>query len=456
MTITDLVDNPYVGPRPFEQREADRFFGRETEARELLARIISERLLLFCAPSGAGKTSLLNTRLIPGLKAKGYAVLPVVRVGAELPSNIGPVDNLFVFNALLHLHQGEGEANRFAKMKLTDFLDRLASSNGEHYHYDNGDSIEENVDYETPIHVLIIDQFEEIFTTHLDRWKERESFFRQLDEAMTVDPMLWVVLLLREDYVAALDPYAGLLTNRLRARFYMQRMEYDAALAAIRQPAEKYGRPFAPGVAEKLVDNLRQVSVHQGTITRLGQFVEPAQLQLICYQLWERLRQREIAPVTEQDLAELGNVDKALANFYEQALAKGLRQGLVKLPDLEKLLKATQDYKWQDPHVQLLDYIYHHRRLRLIRTSTTGSASLDDVDAFYDHLARINHLHHREALNKLNRAYADRWQTYQDLLDTPHMVALHVLTTETQPTETWRQEDNPMTRRGGSLLRRQR
>ena len=63
--------NPYVGPRPFTRKEWERFFGREREARELLALVIAERLVLFYAQSGAGKTSLLHTRLIPQLEEAG-------------------------------------------------------------------------------------------------------------------------------------------------------------------------------------------------------------------------------------------------------------------------------------------------------------------------------------------------------------------------------------------------
>ena len=46
--------NPYVGPRTFTEREGRFFFGREREARDLTARIVSERLLLFYGQSGAG------------------------------------------------------------------------------------------------------------------------------------------------------------------------------------------------------------------------------------------------------------------------------------------------------------------------------------------------------------------------------------------------------------------
>ena len=75
-------NNPYVGPRTFTAADRKRFFGREAEAASLLARVVSERLLLFYAQSGAGKSSLINARLIPQLREEeGFSVLPVGRVG---------------------------------------------------------------------------------------------------------------------------------------------------------------------------------------------------------------------------------------------------------------------------------------------------------------------------------------------------------------------------------------
>jgi hypothetical protein len=328
--MSGAAANPYVGPRTFTYAEQDRFFGREREARDLLSLVISERLVLFYAQSGAGKSSLINTRLVPQLKQAGYAVLPVGRVGGELPTGVSTVDNIFLFNLLLHLDQLEGDPSRFAHMTLADFLTRLTSPDGESYYYDDtAEPPEEASTYEELLHVLIIDQFEEIVTTHLERWQERAAFFRQLEAAMASDPLLWVVLTLREDYVAALDPYARLLSNHLRARFYMQRMGYEAALEAVRQPAAQYGRPFAPNVAEALVDNLRQIRARDTTITSPGQFVEPVQLQVVCYQLWENLKDRDTGAITMQDLEQSGDVDTALASFYEEAMASVLRDRMV-------------------------------------------------------------------------------------------------------------------------------
>ena len=93
--------NPYVGPRTFTENERGLFFGREREARDLTARIVSERLLLFYAQSGAGKSSLLHTRLIPGLRDReGFQVLPVGRVSGALPAGAEAVDNIYRFNLL--------------------------------------------------------------------------------------------------------------------------------------------------------------------------------------------------------------------------------------------------------------------------------------------------------------------------------------------------------------------
>jgi hypothetical protein len=108
-------------------------------------------------------------------------------------------------------------------------------------------------------------------------------------------------------------------------------MDYESALAAITKPAEQYGRPFAPGVAESLADNLRQIQVsgaqaQQPAKTQLGQYIEPVQLQVVCYQLWENLTGRPAGPITGQDLQESGNVNQALGQFYDRAVADAVAQ----------------------------------------------------------------------------------------------------------------------------------
>ena len=100
-----MKNNPYVGPRPYKRTDRDNFYGRNRQARDLLAKITAERVVLFYAQSGAGKSSLLNAQIIPALEKEGFNVLPSARVGGELPPGIRAqqVKNIFVFSTLMEL-----------------------------------------------------------------------------------------------------------------------------------------------------------------------------------------------------------------------------------------------------------------------------------------------------------------------------------------------------------------
>jgi hypothetical protein len=69
-----MSDSPFVGPRPFEKEDSDRFFGRTRETEELLSLIIAHRAVLVYAQSGAGKSSLLRAGVIKRLEDQQYQV----------------------------------------------------------------------------------------------------------------------------------------------------------------------------------------------------------------------------------------------------------------------------------------------------------------------------------------------------------------------------------------------
>lgn len=327
--------NPYVGPRPFSTADRDRFFGRDQEARDLVPMVIAEKLVLFHAQSGAGKSSLINARLIPMLEERNFIVLPVARVSGEAVQS--GAENVYMQNLLLSLEQADngGEARKaaLASMTLQEYTASLDLDAGEQAEPKGPVPVDapQIVGGVRPL-ALIIDQFEEIFTTHPEAWKQRAPFFTQLAQAMDADPYLWIVLAIREDFVGALDPYVHLLPNRLRARFSMQRMGTFAALEGVRRPVAEI-KPFEPGVAEKLVDNLRLVATgvteNGEPIYIEGQYIEPVQLQVVCYQLWENLRDDTGATITAEDLERLAGgsdlaqfISRALADFYEKAIVR--------------------------------------------------------------------------------------------------------------------------------------
>ena len=302
-SIMNTISNPYIGPRTFTEDERDRFYGREREADELLARVLSEQEIVFYAQSGAGKSSLVNTCLIPELREEGIEVL-LGRVGGEAPSGL-EVDNIFVFNLLRSLSTSEVNADTLSTGSLSEFLAPASEGRG------------------AKRRALIIDQFEEIFSTHDEAWEKRAVFFKQLARALKADPRLRVVFVMREDFIASMDPYARLLPGRFQVRYYMQRLEYAAALKAVKEPVKggAFSRPFEAGVAEKLVDDLRSVKVYKSDGAETiepGQYVEPVQLQVVCYNLWENLPEGG-THIREQDLQDVGNIS---ASFVSASLGK--------------------------------------------------------------------------------------------------------------------------------------
>ncbi len=95
-TITDS-DNPYVGPRTFTIMDRTKFYGRTHQARDLTALIVSNKLVLFYAPSGAGKSSLLNALISPMLVDADFEVLPTGRVSGYSGIDI-TTPNIYIYN----------------------------------------------------------------------------------------------------------------------------------------------------------------------------------------------------------------------------------------------------------------------------------------------------------------------------------------------------------------------
>ena len=280
MGLEEQLQVPYLGPRPFERLHKDLFFGRGPEANELLSLIIAHRAVLVYAPSGAGKTSLLNAGLIPLLEGEEFQILPPARVRGLVPEGIAAsaIANIYAFNTLLSWAEGEVDPVPLAQTTLAGYL-----AQQEHPVDDLG----------LPVpRVAIFDQFEELFTSHPERWQDRDQFFLQVNQALEGDPFLRVVFAMREDYLGQLETYAGLLPERLQTRFRLARLGEAAALEAVIQPLRLTGRRFAAGVAEKLVDELLQARVESSaghTVVVTGEYIEPVQLQVVCRNLWDGL-----------------------------------------------------------------------------------------------------------------------------------------------------------------------
>ena len=315
--------HPYVGPRPFERRDQERFFGREREAGELLSRVIAHPVVLLYSQSGAGKTPLVNARLIPLLEREGFRVFPTARVRGQIPHGIAPGRRLnpYVFNALMSWAGEKSEPEQLSDLSIHEFLRRAKPPGGAGAGFMPS--------------AIIFDQFEELFTFYPERWQERHDFFGQIAHALDNDHTLRVAFVMREDYIAELDPYTADLPGNLRTRFRLEQLREEAAHAAVKDPLDGTGLSFAEGVAEQLVTKLQTIQVKTAAgvvLPRVGEFVEPVQLQVVCQTLWAKMRESGANVITHDHIRAFGDVDEALSSFYEKCVeqtvqATGLNEG---------------------------------------------------------------------------------------------------------------------------------
>jgi WD40 repeat protein/class 3 adenylate cyclase len=200
---------PYKGLAAFDESDAAYFYGRERLVGELAARTVGMGLLGVVGPSGSGKSSVVMAGLLPSLAA---GLLPgsarwqhaVLRPGEQ------PVDALDA--ALL----GRRPAERL---------------------------------------VLVVDQFEEIFTTTANEAK-RAAFVGRLVELARDPEDAVVVVTIRADYTGHCAPYPELAELLASNLVLVGPMTPDELRRAIELPARRVGLRVESSLGEALVQEV--------------------------------------------------------------------------------------------------------------------------------------------------------------------------------------------------------
>jgi tetratricopeptide (TPR) repeat protein len=327
---------PYVGLRAYDAADADRFFGRGQEARELLTRWRSNRLLVLHGSSGIGKTSLLQAGVLPRINPREADVLPVGRVasGSAVPAETSRGQNPYTF-ALLSSWSARRPLTQWRGRTIAEFL---------------ADRPERVDDYGDPVPVFAaIDRFEDLFSDFPQRWAYCAPFLRELATAAAESPRLRLLLCVRDDHLADLDQYLAELDeievgSYSRDRFRLLALTPVAALEAVNKPMALAGRTFQPGVAEDLVTRLRTIPVRSRhglpATTVLADRVEPVPLQVVCSALWREIPPG-VAQITAGHLRDYGDVGRVLADFYHRVVSEvSVSQGIGE-PMLRRWLART-------------------------------------------------------------------------------------------------------------------
>jgi conflict system STAND superfamily ATPase len=129
-TRTRVGDEPYKGTDSYQFEDSPLFFGRAQEERETASLFLKGRLCILHAQSGAGKTSILNARVIPRIEEAGIHAV-------RLTPQSDPLEAVRVASLLQLLPPPECEADAIQAMidfapdlagkPLEDVLDRFDS-----------------------------------------------------------------------------------------------------------------------------------------------------------------------------------------------------------------------------------------------------------------------------------------------------------------------------------------
>ena len=306
-----------------------RFFGREEETSLLLHQLLRVDFLVLFALPGLGKTSLLNARLFPLLRERDLLPLPVRFNHTE--RSLTPLQ---VFTAAIE---------QACKDETIDYTPGATDSLWEFCKtavFWRGDRLQ------TP--VLILDQFEEIFTLQGEDFRHTaaaelgqllgrrlpERVRQQLQEGQPLPfsetpPEVKVLLSLREDDLGMLQEITPEIPTILQNRFRLTGLSSEDARQAITGPAglvvedvQFSTRPFEYN--ETTVDEMIATARNrEGSI-------DPFFLQLLCNHTAKQVQQRQLASNSTDtslivDSSYLGGEQgiKALtANFYLDALKR--------------------------------------------------------------------------------------------------------------------------------------
>lgn len=284
---------PFKGLQYFDEIDSDLFFGRELLTAKLVNRLReTEFLSVVIGASGSGKSSLVRAGLIPALKK-----------GELLPDGTKPPEGssdwrVHVITPTAHPLQAlateltrESESVTATATLMDDLMQDprsltifLARQNPRQHT------------------LLVLDQFEELFTLCRDEF-EREAFIDNLlmifnqSEGNTT-----LILTLRADFYAHLAQYPELREAVAKQQEYIGPMTTEELRRAIEEPAKRGHWVFEPGLVDLI---LRDVGD------------EPGALPLLSHALLETWKRRAGHTLTLKGYADAGGVRGAIAHTAE-------------------------------------------------------------------------------------------------------------------------------------------
>lgn len=306
---------PFRDLAPMTEHDRGRLHGREADIVRLARRLESGRAVIFTAPSGTGKTSLLRAGLVPYLDASGVASVYVqCEAGAT--------------TTLAHaIQSGAGSIEAALLAWQAERACRL---------------------------VVILDQFESILAGSGEGEAALDALLDPALRAHDVDVV--VVVGVREDFVARLLAAPALTDGAPQVR--LGPLDRTSARAALVQPLAEHGVTVAPDLLELLLDDLTRASGELGA--DLGWTgaanVFPPHLQLAGGTLFGVMGAQE-AVLTVEHYRRLGGFGAIVGEHLERSLGELSLDDRAVARDLFLALVASSQIRAVRAEADVLDSV---------------------------------------------------------------------------------------------------
>jgi WD40 repeat protein len=368
---------PFPGLSSFAPEQYHKFFfGRDELIRDLQHELAKDNFLAVIGTSGSGKSSVVLAGLIPKLKEQQPS-LQSVRI---TPSN--------------------------EPLKQLEILLKVSEQHS----------------------ILVVDQFEELFTLCEDK-ANRQEF---IDKLFHLAERQKIVITMRADFLGECTFYPPLRKRIETRQKLVGPMEPAELITAMKMQADRGGLRFEAGLSHSILNDV------QG---------EPGAMPLLQYALQELWKRRRGRWLCDEEYQAIGKVQQAIAktadDFYNSLPAEKQEQIqniFLRLTRLDK--NAIQVEKRRDTRqrVELEDLVPSGSNLaetkklvqqlagegvRLVVTSRNETTGKEEVEVAHEALIRYwptlqewlnqnrNNLQLRESINQA----AQDWQQHQDQPD---------------------------------------
>ncbi len=242
-------NNPFQGLRPFEFTHSSYFFGRDHEVETILSIIQKHQFLSLVGESGVGKTSIVNAGILPEIREYDY-----ITQNAKLSESIDMPIGTYLLRSIAKA------VDLSPNSSITDIIERFSIYNKQKQDF-----------------ILIIDQFEEIFTLSFNDM-DKATFIKNLMQLMTSSSNFKVIISIRSEFLIDLWElvkgnkllFSGATIHRLK------KLSPERAKEVVMRPMIKFKNlKWCTKLVDEFIDDL----------TDEGAGIYPPYLSLVCSNL---------------------------------------------------------------------------------------------------------------------------------------------------------------------------